>query len=347
MHRDNPFTLTFGKQPEEYIARYESSETVVSTFEASHPISQTYLIEGIRGSGKTVLMTAISKELESRGDWLVVDLNATQALLPDLAARLTDVCGKRTDILKSGFNVSFAGFGVGISGRDTPQLPASVIETLLGSLKKKRKKLLVTIDEVTHSKDMRNFASEFQLLVRKDLPVYLLMTGLYENIYAVQNDPALTFLLRAPKIRLKPLNIGAIASQYRRIFQTDEGRAQELASITRGYAFAFQALGMLYFEYRDTLAMDEILEKLDAMLDDFVYQKIWEGLSARDRAVLLAIQDQEVKVQELCARTGMTSATFSRYRDRLIKRGLVQSPRYGYLSLTLPRFYQVVRMYEY
>lgn len=72
-----------------------------------------------------------------------------------------------------------------------------------------------------------------------------------------------------------------------------------------------------------------------------------EGSSARDRAVLLAIQDQEVKVQDLCARTGMTSATFSRYRDRLIKRGLVRSPRYGYLSLTLPRFYQVVRMYEY
>ena len=31
-------------------------------------LSQTYLIEGIRGSGKTVLMTTIAKELKSNKD---------------------------------------------------------------------------------------------------------------------------------------------------------------------------------------------------------------------------------------------------------------------------------------
>ena len=40
------------------------------------------------------------------------------------------------------------------------------------------------------------------------------MTGLYENIYAIQNDPALTFLLRTPKIKLEPLSLAQITKVY-------------------------------------------------------------------------------------------------------------------------------------
>ena len=78
MKKDNPFTLTFGKQPNEYISRYENTDTVISSFEADNPVSQTYLIEGIRGSGKTVLMTSIANELGKDKDWIVyMDLSAT------------------------------------------------------------------------------------------------------------------------------------------------------------------------------------------------------------------------------------------------------------------------------
>ena len=56
MKKDNPFTLTLGRQPTEYINRYENMDSIISTFEADNPISQSFLIEGIRGSGKTVLL---------------------------------------------------------------------------------------------------------------------------------------------------------------------------------------------------------------------------------------------------------------------------------------------------
>lgn len=56
MKKDNPFTLTFVRQPTEYINRYENMDSIISTFEADNPISQSFLIEGIRGSGKTVLL---------------------------------------------------------------------------------------------------------------------------------------------------------------------------------------------------------------------------------------------------------------------------------------------------
>ncbi len=40
MKKDNPFTLTLGRQPTEYINRYENMDSIISTFEADNPISQ-------------------------------------------------------------------------------------------------------------------------------------------------------------------------------------------------------------------------------------------------------------------------------------------------------------------
>ncbi len=345
MKKDNPFTLTFGKYPNEYISRYENSEAIISTFEADNPVSQTYLIEGIRGSGKTVLMTAISNELASRGDWVVTDLNSTQDLLTDLAMRLMDSCKKNPNLLESGFSISIAGFGVGLNPTITSHDNISLIEDILGALAKKGKRVLITIDEVMHDQNMRHFASEFQIFVRKDYPVYLIMTGLYENIYAIQNDPALTFLLRTPKIRLEPLSLHQITRQYREIFGIEMDEAKNLAALTKGYAFAFQALGLLYFEYHDTESIDSILIKLDDMLDDFVYRKIWESLSEQDRNVVRAVEEPKSRVKDICNKTAMTSATFSKYRERLSKRGLIDISEHGYISFALPRFADVISAY--
>ena len=49
---------------------------------------------------------------------------------------------------------------------------------------------------------------------------------------------------------------------------------------------------------------------------------------------------------EICKKVGMTSAVFSRYRDRLIKRGIIISSGHGYISLLLPRFEIVAKTYE-
>lgn len=346
MKADNPFTLTFGKQPAEYISRYENTETIISTFEGENPVSQAYLIEGIRGSGKTVLMTTIANELRKRDEWIIVDLNPTQDLLEQLSLRLSDVCRRFPDLLQTGFNISVAGFGVGTAPAAKENDSVGIIDDILAAMKRKHKRVVISIDEVMHDDNMRRFVSQFQIFIRRDYPLFLLMTGLYENIYSIQNDPALTFLLRTPKIHLEPLSIAQITKQYARIFSIDLDKAGYLAKLTKGYAFAFQALGMLYFEYADTLTMDEIISKLDDMLDDFVYKKIWESLSGQERAVILAMPETDIKVGTLCSALGMSSATFSRYRDRLIKKGIIRSSGHGYVELVLPRFSLIARLYE-
>ena len=344
MKKNNPFTLTFGRQPAEYINRYENTYAIISTFEADNPVSQAYLIEGIRGSGKTVLMTKVEHELAGKGDWVTVDLNATCELLSDLAMRLGNEQKKPSAKLKSGFSVTIGGFGVGINGEET-QNDIAVIEGFLSSAQKKKKKVLITIDEVCHDSNMKRFASEFQLLVRKNYPVYLLMTGLYENINALQNDPALTFLLRTPKITLEPLSINQITKQYGKTLAVDEKTARSLAGITKGYAFAFQALGLLYFEQGKNMPLDDILSTLDDMLDDFVYKKIWSSLTDQEKRIMQILDDSPMKVKTICDTLGMQASTFSKYREKLIKKGILETTGHGYVACVLPRFSNVIASY--
>lgn len=206
--------------------------------------------------------------------------------------------------------------------------------------------MIITIDEVTHDDNMRKFASQFQIFVRKEYPVYLLMSGLYENIYAIQNDPALTFLLRTPKIRLEPLSLNQISRQYARIFDIPVKKAAELARITKGYAFAFQAFGLLYYEYKDSQSLNEILFRLDDMLDDFVYKKIWESMTENERRITLNIPEDEIKVADLCDKIHMKTNIFSKYRKRLIQKKIIISSRHGYVASVLPRFSIIAEIYS-
>ena len=341
----NPFTLTFGKKPTEYINRRSNIDEIVNAFLEEPARSQSYLIRGVRGSGKTVLMTAIAKEFAEKSDWVCVDLNASQNLLDDLSYRLMDTCESVLGIVNRGVDISVAGFGVGLGGRPDRD-SVSRCEEILNILKKQKKKLLITIDEVCNNSSMKQLASQFQIWLRKDYQIFLLMTGLFENIYAIQNDPQLTFLLRSPKITLEPLGIAQVSRQYESALGVTRDTAMTLAKETKGYAFAFQALGLIYFDSDKTTSMDVLLKKMDEYLDEYVYNKIWSGLSEQDKNVVLQLSDDKAtKVKDICEATGMTSATFSKYRERLISKGLISTQQHGYVELALPRFKSICEYY--
>lgn len=342
----NPFTLTFGKKPSEYIIRRADIEEIEKAFMDEPARSQTYLIRGVRGSGKTVLMTAIAKEIADNSDWVCVDLNSSQNLIDDLSYRLVDACEHATGILDRGMDISVAGFGIGF-GSKSDRDSVSRCEEILNMLKKQKKKLLITIDEVCNDQSMKQLASQFQIWIRKDYQIFLLMTGLFENINAIQNDPQLTFLLRSPKITLGPLGLAQIARQYERALNIASDEAMYLAKETKGYAFAFQALGMIYYDNENALSIDKQLDIMDEYLDEYVYQKIWSGLSEQDRNVVLQLSDYKAKkVKDICEATGMSSATFSKYRERLINKGLISANQHGYIELALPRFRKICEYYN-
>jgi nucleoside-triphosphatase THEP1 len=214
MPMNNPFTLSFGKKPLQYISRIMQTNQIIESFNAEIPSNQIFMITGVRGSGKTVMMTNIADEIRADESWIVVELNPMRDLLQSLAAKIYGIPEMHARFLKA--RLDFSAFGLGVSIEDAVPVTdiESVIERMLEQIQQDGKRLLITIDEAANSENIRIFASSFQIFLRRDYPIYLLMTGLYENLYDLQNDKSLTFLYRAPKLMLEPLNYTAVRKHY-------------------------------------------------------------------------------------------------------------------------------------
>ncbi len=115
-------------------------------------------------------------------------LNPTRDLLQSLAAKIYSLPEMHARFLNA--RLDFSAFGLGLSVENSA--PATdienVLELMLDQIKESGKRLLITIDEVTCSEYIRIFVSSFQIFLRQEQPIFLLMTGLYENLYDLQND---------------------------------------------------------------------------------------------------------------------------------------------------------------
>ena len=337
----NPFTLTFGKNPLESIERPIQIGEIVDAFTSEKINQQIFLLTGVRGSGKTVMMNEISRRLNELPEWIVVELNPTTDLLEGLLSKLysNSFCTKIIHSAK--INLTFFGFGVEFDGTNQITNTETAIIAILESLKRANKRLLINIDEVTNNKYMQTFAASFQIFVRQDLPVFFLGTGLYENIEELQNEKNLTFLYRAPKVALKPLNRRAIISKYQAIFNIEEDEACKMADLTKGYPFAFQVLG--YLTWKQNGDYKAVISQYIQYLSEFVYDKLWSELSEKDRIVAGGIaRVKSGKIIEIRSDLNMESNEFNPYRKRLIRKGLIDGEKRGFVYFTLPFFEEYV-----
>ena len=169
------------------------------------------------------------------------------------------------------------------------------------------------------------------------------MTGLYENIRELQNEKSLTFLYRTPRLSMEPLGRIAVKNAYRKVFHNPSEDAARMSSLTMGYPFAFQILGYLYWDLKDTLPFEEILDRYDETLFEYAYEKIWSELSEKDKHIAITMaQNHITSVGDICRKAGLNNSVFSIYRKRLMDKGIVISPARGQLLFALPRFEKFV-----
>ncbi len=297
------------------------------------------MITGVRGSGKTVFMTETAHTLGAEKDWVVIELNPEKDLLTSLASKLSSENELARLFQDAEINLSFFGFGLEVKGVSPVTEIETAIEKMLKSLKRKGKRLLVCIDEVTNTSQMKAFAAAFQIFLRQDLPIYLLMTGLFENINALQNEKSLTFLYRAPKIHLGPLNIGTISEDYQAVLKLNEEEGLALAKLTKGYSFAFQVLGYFTWENPNDPQTSQRLAR--QYLDEYAYEKIWAELSRNDRKILYGMaKTKSGNIKEIRDLLEMSTNEFNPYRQRLIRRGIISGDERGYVRILLPFFDQ-------
>lgn len=355
----NPFNPSFGRVPPIFLGREAQLDAVVSGLESPNSPYQTTLVYGQRGVGKTAFLADVCNSLSDDPAWIVANLPSSGNLLQGLAQQI--VAKSPHDlrkVLDSLEGVTVSAFGVQV-GYDRQNLLGTdyqtVLERLLGRLRDKGTSVLVAIDEVTASEDIRTFASVYQILMREGLSIALIMTGLPKNVSELQNDKVLTFLLRSARAVLPPLDLVSVKMSYKSTFasggrQVGEETLDQMARCTQGYAYAFQLLGYLLWETgekkvgRDTL--ESVLDPYREQLYRNAYAKIYEGLSPMDQKFLLAMaQDKEatVSMRAISERMGKPASYLSNYRRRLMDDEVIVAAGRGSVRFALPFFDQYVK----
>lgn len=339
MKERNPFAINFGIIPNQYIARNLITDEIITELESETMQTPCIMLTGVRGSGKTVTMTAIEKEMDEKKEWIVVGLNPQRDMITSLVAKLYDTHEFVHRFISANLNLSQFGIGINLESTQPISDIESALEIILKEIKRQKKRLLVTIDEVSNTQYMRQFASAYQILIRRELPMYLIMAGLYQNIQNLEDEENLTFLYRTPKYEMEPLNVTMIRHRYQTIFSIDTDAAFEMAIITKGYAFAYQVLGKYVWESKEKAVTEEVLLKFDEALEKYVYDKIWSELSATDKWYLKYIaQKPTMETGELLALTQKKQNEFAQYRARLKNKGIINVTTYGIIKMNLPRF---------
>ena len=273
----------------------------------------------------------------------MIELNSSGDLMKDLAASLASENYLAQMFKSARINLSLFGIGLEVEGSVAISNIQVAITKMLEVIRKHGKYVLVCIDEVTPTDEMKVFAGAYQIFIRQDLPISLIMTGLHKNIDNLQNTENLTFLLRAAKILLPPLNITSIAENYRRVLGIPHDESLDMAKLTRGYSFAFQVLG--YYTWEDkNKDYSEAIINTRAYLEDSVYAKIWSELSHEDRRFIVAVINSDSgKAEEIKKILNVEHNYYSVYRSRLIKTGIISGSHYGHVKITLPFFDEYVR----
>ena len=338
----NPFNIMYGTIPESIIERRDEVQNIIESF-TTYDNLKMFFITGIRGCGKTVLLRKVNTLLRTFNDWLIIDLNPQSDILTSLSEKLYYLL-KNEDLIE-GWKISFNLGALTITKEENHQMtnPEIIIEDLLKIIIKKKKKLLINIDEVNNSMEFRKFVNYYQILIGQNYPVYLLLTGIYENTLDIMNDKATTFLTRAPKIELTPLPLSSIALEYQTILNIKEKDAIEMAKLTYGYAFAYQVLGFLSFKYQKKTIDEHLLFEYRKYLWNNGYSKFWYDLSQNEKDFLVALANSNGEKQDILEHLTMSKSNFSQYRKRLLDKGLIIGKAYDKLGFVLPQFKEFIR----
>ena len=330
----------YGIASESIVSREDNIKVIIDSFTEQKNM-YTYLITGLRGSGKTVLLREIEEYFSKNNNWIVININPQGDLLKSLASRLYDLGLNEKILGKISLSIKLGIITLTRENGESVTDPEIIIEHFLQKYKEKGIRILLSIDEVNDTDEFRKFINFYQVVISKAYPLYLLMTALQENINSLINDKAMTFLSRAPKIVLQPLPLTNIALNYKEIFNINDNEAVKMAKLTNGYAFAYQVLGYLFYEAKLTKLNDKILQSYDKYLWNNGYSKFWQDSTGVEKEFLIALAKCDGQKDNIISQ-GFSSSNYSKYRQRLLEKGLVYMPRQKYLAFVLPRFKEYV-----
>ena len=359
----NVFSPTFGYRPKYIVGRErEIAEFIDGITDApGNPNRATFFI-GQRGMGKTVLLLELA-ERAKEADFIVVRVTASETMLDDIIEGI-QIAGERhaneRKLPIKSVSAGVFGFSVGLTFTEEIRNNYGFntkLSLLCQALAKRKNGVLFLIDEIlANTTEMRTFATAYQQLVGDGMNVAVAMAGLPNAISSVLNDKILTFLNRAYKVILNPLQITDVSACYVKVLRDldiefDIETLNTAAQATDGYPYLFQLIGYNMIKFLDgeskltATTVELAVSNSKRALNSDVLLPCLNPLSTEDKRFLkaMSIDDKESRVSDIRDRLQADKSHVQTYRRRLMGAGLIHSSSRGLLTFSIPYLRQYFR----
>lgn len=358
MRAIDPFTRTPGLAGKAYIDNGVADD-IIYNFMSNESSKYVYKITGVRGSGKSVEYSKIIKTLKNEKKWLVYPLSSSGDVINTLISKLAMESFIDSDVVSTEISsgASINGNAVIVSGNGSINAKKTITKNdhfysdeaaltkMITVANDKGYKILIGVDDIFKTQEMIKLLSIIGSMLLEGLRVYLVVTGLSDNIEDFSNEKNLSFFKRADEKEIKALNKYDITHMYEKLLGIDTTEAKKLESITNGYAYAYQVMGTLYFSKKKTDTIEDILPDFERILFKDSYDLIWNSLTEGEKELVRCIcESGEGKVDSI--RNLMSNpSSYSVYRSRLLNKHIVDGDTRGYLKLRLPLFNKFVELW--
>ncbi len=357
MATPNPFTPEFGSVPLVMAGRQNIRREFLEAFEQGrgNPNLSSILV-GPRGSGKTALLSYLANEASSQG-WMGVNAVAMPGMLEDIYQQTCLACERAFGNKAKGIS-RLTGIGVGPVSASWSAAPVQEqnwrtrMEELIEELQNADLGLLITVDEAVASLDeMVSLAAIYQLFVREQKRVSLVMAGLPHNISGLLNDRSVSFLRRAQRHMLGTIADADVRNAFSETAaiggrKATKGALDACVQAIGGYPYMLQLVGFRSWqasELHNEISLADARQGIRDAREDFtrrILAPTYRELSDIDLRFVEAMlaDSRESRIADIAGRMGVESRYASKYRSRLLAAGVIEQVSRGVVHFALPGF---------
>ena len=356
--KTDPFTRTPGIAGKAYIDNGVADD-IISNLCNEESSKYVYKITGLRGSGKSVEYSKIIKTMKEQKGWLVYTLSASGDAVETLIAKLSmeKFINSKSETTSLNSTTSVGGSALVLSGNETVSISKTssdndhffsqeaTLSKMMSEANKNKYKVLIGIDDIAKTPETVKLLSMIGAMLLEGIQVYLIVTGLSENIEDFSSEKNLSFFKRADSKEIKALNKYEISYMYEKLLGIDSAEARKIEALSQGYAYAYQVLGSLYFSKNPKDTLEDIIPEFEKIMFKDSYDLIWKSLTEAEKDLVRCIcQTKNGKTEDIKSLMKNPGA-YTVYRERLLNKHLVDGETRGYLKIRLPRFDKFIEIW--
>ena len=376
--KENPFVPNAGYLPPELAGRdsiIELADILLDRTKNGLP-GKSFIMYGLRGVGKTVLLLQIEQMAEDRGyETIHIENDDDSSICKDLAQELRRILIRMTTMdvvgakLRKGLgillnylstlNLSIGALNIEIkpeigsadSGNPIADIP-SLLVAAGEAAKENNKYIAILLDEIHTVPDieLKALIIAMHRIQQKNLPVILVGAGLPTILAKVGKAKTYTErLFDYPKIgaltKTETIDALQIPVEKSGVKYTRSALDQIYAN-TRGYPYFIQVWGKITWNLaNDILITDSVVAKSQNKvideLDNGFYRVRYDQLTNKEKNYLRAMAELgegSQKSSDIAQKLKQSTSSVSVVRDNLISKGVIYSPEYAKLAFTVPLF---------